>query len=543
MQVHVAEHHPPEKMIRDVLIHGYDSPETFYQCSHCPRSFYEFFEAEHHFLAKHVVLGDCAEDLGTRPTNTWWPWAQLYPELDIYSDYRVFERELINSRSSLRKKNQEQFRPAVVSRKSVPPPPETILFDEEIEEIFYQCELCEELFHDHDLLEEHLGHIHMATCLDFPDLFPNEWGFPAVKSRDNDKVFKVPADPDNTKAVAKSVEVVKDHNVASKNTEDDEKMDVDSDSSGDAAKLSNGLNGSKFVEEGGLSDIKHADASASPKTVESTFRDDSPNLNSQFKNSTETDESVEPKQNKEEIVSVNSNNVQEEKDLNPVREDVNNLDLITNKTNGSDESSFPVTEADSNLAVTAAKSKSSSIITENDNVSGLAIQNKSTSSEDPKIINKLPSSVVIHTEESLNVPAENLSPGVDENITNHTITPSLCDSAVKSNNIISDSELAEDLSEMLVKSCSGVVNNDEVAPTTNSCTKLNHSNVEDEKLLRDSTTSAIIKNQIDDEVKGFETTAASVCVDSSSSSSESDMNCMEKVVEPATTSNGIATEI
>ena len=66
MQVHVAEQHPPEKMIRDVLIHGYDSPDAFYQCSHCPRSFYEFYEAEHHFLVKHVTLGDCAKKIASR---------------------------------------------------------------------------------------------------------------------------------------------------------------------------------------------------------------------------------------------------------------------------------------------------------------------------------------------------------------------------------------------------------------------------------------------------------------------------------------------
>ena len=551
MLAHVAEHHPPEKMIRDVLIHGYDSPETFYQCSHCPRSFYEFYEAEHHFLAKHVVLGDCAEDLGTRPSNTWWSWAQLYPQLDIFADYRVFEREVISCQSSLRRKHQEQLRPAVVSRKSVAPPPETILFDEEIEEIFYQCALCEELFHDHDLLEEHLGHIHMATCFDFPDLFPNEWGFPA-KPRDDDKVFKVPADLDTPKAITKSNEVVKDHKVSSNNTEDNEKMDVDSDlsASNDAAKLSNGVNSSISDKDGSPSNAEQMDVSASPKTVESTSKVDSLNLNSQFKNSAEIDVSAESKQSANNVLEETNLSIpssfQEEKDHNPTREDGSYLDLIPNSTNGSDVSnpilsSLPAAEADC--------TKSGLSLSEKVDVSGLTIQIKPTLSEDPPIVTKLPPSV-IHAKESLNIPAENHSSAVDKSINNHAAntSPSLCANNVSksSNMVISDSELAEDLSEMLVKSCSGVVNNDSIMPevvasqNNSSCTKLSHSNVDDKELLQDST-SAITKVQIDDEFKGFEATTTPVCVDSSSS--EIDMNCMGKVVEPPTTSNGITTEI
>ena len=48
-------------------------------------------------------------------------------------------------------------------------------------------------FSDHDLLEEHLGHIHMATCFDFPDLFPDQWGF--VKPTPLPKVVEDFIDP------------------------------------------------------------------------------------------------------------------------------------------------------------------------------------------------------------------------------------------------------------------------------------------------------------------------------------------------------------
>jgi hypothetical protein len=71
MQYHVAQNHQPEKIFRDVFIHGYDAPEMFYQCSNCPRSFYDAFDAEHHFFTKHVVMGDCSKDLGRKPAETW----------------------------------------------------------------------------------------------------------------------------------------------------------------------------------------------------------------------------------------------------------------------------------------------------------------------------------------------------------------------------------------------------------------------------------------------------------------------------------------
>jgi hypothetical protein len=103
MQFHVAENHPPEKIFRDVFIHGYDSPETFYQCSNCPRSFYSILEAEHHFFTVHIAMGDCSRELGRRPPETWWPWAQLYPQMDIYSDYRCFVQEIRNIRHTLRR--------------------------------------------------------------------------------------------------------------------------------------------------------------------------------------------------------------------------------------------------------------------------------------------------------------------------------------------------------------------------------------------------------------------------------------------------------
>ena len=74
----------------------------------------------------------------------------MYPELDIFADYRHFERELIQCRSSLlrRKQDHEQgnTKSQVMSRKSSAPDLETSLFDDENEEVLYQCELCEELF-------------------------------------------------------------------------------------------------------------------------------------------------------------------------------------------------------------------------------------------------------------------------------------------------------------------------------------------------------------------------------------------------------------
>ena len=51
------------------------------------------------------------------------------------------------------------------------------------------------LFLDHDLLEEHLGHMHMATCFDFPDLFPDQWGFvkpPPPPPPRKEEIFKDP---------------------------------------------------------------------------------------------------------------------------------------------------------------------------------------------------------------------------------------------------------------------------------------------------------------------------------------------------------------
>jgi hypothetical protein len=73
----------------------------------------------------------------------------LYPELDIFADYRYFERELGKCRSSLlHKKDHEQVstKCQVMSRKSSAPDLETMLFDDENEEVLYQCELCEQLF-------------------------------------------------------------------------------------------------------------------------------------------------------------------------------------------------------------------------------------------------------------------------------------------------------------------------------------------------------------------------------------------------------------
>lgn len=179
MQLHVVEHHRPEKIFRDVFIHGYDSPEIFYQCSSCPRSFYDMYEAEHHFFTKHIVLGDCLKDLGRRPPLTWWPWAQLYPKMDIYADRRYIEREIRNIRYNLRREELEFERslpPRITSRKSAPEPDsESESFGDEVDKILYQCELCEELFVDTDLLEEHLGMMHMATCFEFPDMNPDEW--------------------------------------------------------------------------------------------------------------------------------------------------------------------------------------------------------------------------------------------------------------------------------------------------------------------------------------------------------------------------------
>ena len=220
MQIHVAENHPPEKMMKDVLIHGYDSPETFYQCSNCPRSFYEFFEAEHHFFTKHIVLGDCSKDLGERPVNTWWPWAQLYPELDVFADYRYFERELLSVRSSLRKKELELRRfdiPRVVCRKSAPDP---ILLDEDcIEAVLYQCEICDDLFKDNDLLEEHLGHAHMATCFDFPEMMKEEWRLVVpFKDRDLEK--------DDLKIMDETPTNVDEKEEGGKLSQDEEEMEI-----------------------------------------------------------------------------------------------------------------------------------------------------------------------------------------------------------------------------------------------------------------------------------------------------------------------------
>jgi hypothetical protein len=239
MQLHVAEHHAPEKMFRDVYVQGYDSPETFYQCSNCPKSFYEFFEAEHHFFTKHIVLGDCSEDLGKRPVNTWWPWAQLYPDLDIYADYRYFECELRSVRSNLRKKELELRRfdlPRVVCRKSAPDP---VMLDEDtIEAVFYQCQICDDLFKDNDLLEEHLGHVHMATCFEFPEMMADEWRLVApfkeldlksddLKTSDEKMDVSTNGDEESTKT-SQSDESAKtsQSDESAKTSQDEEEMEI-----------------------------------------------------------------------------------------------------------------------------------------------------------------------------------------------------------------------------------------------------------------------------------------------------------------------------
>jgi hypothetical protein len=74
--------------------------------------------------------------------------------MDTYADYRYFERELRSIRQNLRRREfefQQQLPPKAVSRKSVPEP-ETTGLGSEIEKVLYQCELCEELFVDGDLV-------------------------------------------------------------------------------------------------------------------------------------------------------------------------------------------------------------------------------------------------------------------------------------------------------------------------------------------------------------------------------------------------------
>ena len=74
----------------------------------------------------------------------------MYPELDIFADYRHFERDLLQCRSSLLRHKQDHqlvsTKCQVMSRKSSAPDLQTELFDDENEEVLYQCELCEELF-------------------------------------------------------------------------------------------------------------------------------------------------------------------------------------------------------------------------------------------------------------------------------------------------------------------------------------------------------------------------------------------------------------